>query len=228
MSTTGAVIERELYLIRHGQSLGNIGAVAPDASVEDREDSPLSPLGLAQAAQLGRHCAQIPFDAVYSSGLLRAVMTAAGLLREQASPLPLQIEPLLTEIGMVPDYPGRARAALAEVYQPLCFPPAEAPLLCSNEFHDEAAAFARARRLLGQLSAQYRNGEKIALVSHAGFLTFILFELIGYHDHQPFDFKLSNTGVTHVVFYRPGTYPYGDMVFECVNDRSHLAALTSE
>lgn len=223
---TEPIIERELFLIRHGQSLGNLGAVAPDASPADREDSRLSPLGCAQAARLGQFYADCRFDAVYSSGLLRAVQTAAGLLAGQAQPPALTVEPLLTEIGIAPDYAGRSPNELLAAWPHLHLP--DAPLLRSNEFHDEGAAFARARALLDALFTRYRNGEKVALISHAGFLTFVIFDLIGYHDHQPFDFKLANTGVTHVIFYQPGTNPYGDMVFQCVNDRSHLVGLNTE
>ena len=226
MESENPIVLRELYLIRHGQSLGNIGAVAPDAPLTDREDPALSPLGEQQAERLGRFYAGTAFDAVYSSGLLRAVMTAAGLLRAKETPMPLLIEPLLTEIGMDPDYSGRAPGSLLQAWPLLELPPQ--PLIRSNAFHDEQAAFARAKALFEKLFAQYRNGERVALVSHAGFLTFLIFELIGYHDHQPFDFRLANTGVTRVVFYEPGTNPYGDMVFECVNDCSHLAGMITD
>ena len=220
MEAEKPIVLRELFLIRHGQSLGNVGAVSADASLTEREDPALSPLGERQADCLGSFYAATAFDAVYSSGLLRAVMTGAGLLRAKETAQPLILEPLLTEIGVDPAFAGRSPAALKQACPLLAFP--QAPLIQSNEFHDEAAAFTRARRLLAKLSAQYRNGERIALISHAGFLTFMIFELIGYHDHQPFDFRLANTGVTRVVFYEPGTNPYGDMVFECVNDCSHL------
>ena len=40
---------------------------------------------------------------------------------------------------------------------------------------------------------------------------------------EPFyDFRLSNTGVTKIDFYEPGTNKYGDMVFDYVNRTGHL------
>ena len=226
METVQPIITRELYLIRHGQSLGNADAVPADASIVDAEDPALSPLGERQAASLGRYYAGVQFDAVYTSGLLRAVMTGAGLLNAKETPLPMTLEPLLTEIGIDPAFAGRSPAELKQAYPLLEIP--QPPLIRSNAFHDEAAAFARARLLLSDLFAAYNKGEKIALISHAGFLTFVIFELIGYHDHQSFDFRLANTGVTHVTFYQPGTNPYGDMVFDCVNDCSHLAEMKTD
>ncbi|MBR4728597.1 MAG: histidine phosphatase family protein [Clostridia bacterium] len=220
MDAATPIILRELYLIRHGQSLGNIDGIPADAGLIEKEDPALSPLGERQALQLGLFYAETPFAAVYASALQRAIQTAAGLLSAKAAPQPVMIEPLLTEIGLDPAFEGRTRAALRQVCPLLEFP--EGPLIQSNAFHDEAAAFARARALFAKLFAQYQKGEKIALVSHAGILTFLIFELIGYHEHQPFDFRLTNTGVTRVVFYQPGTNPYGDMVFDCVNDCSHL------
>ena len=82
---------RELFLIRHAESAGNVArelALASNALVIDIDhrdcDVPLSPLGERQAAALGQWCARHiqPVDAVLSSPYLRALETSAIALRE--------------------------------------------------------------------------------------------------------------------------------------------------
>ena len=82
---------RELFLIRHAESAGNVArelALASNALVIDIDsrdcDVPLSPLGERQAAALGQWCARHiePVDAVLSSPYVRAQQTSAIALRD--------------------------------------------------------------------------------------------------------------------------------------------------
>jgi len=81
-----------LWIVRHGQSAGNVAsdaahaAGAPEISIAERDvDVPLSPLGEEQAAALGRWFASMPADerptVVLSSTYARARRTAE-LIRE--------------------------------------------------------------------------------------------------------------------------------------------------
>jgi probable phosphoglycerate mutase len=63
-----------LYLVRHGQTEANVGR-----RLAGLTDVPLDALGLAQAAELGAHFANIPFDVLYSSPLTRAKQTAQAI-----------------------------------------------------------------------------------------------------------------------------------------------------
>lgn len=60
-----------LYIVRHGQSQHNV-----EKRLSGHSDSPLSPLGKKQAAQLAREFKDIHFDMVFSSDLERAHHTA--------------------------------------------------------------------------------------------------------------------------------------------------------
>ena len=82
-----------LWLVRHGESLGNVARAAADAAamariaIPERDvDGPLSDCGVQQAAALGRWFAGLePLQrpqVVLSSPYLRAVKTAQ-ILREQ-------------------------------------------------------------------------------------------------------------------------------------------------
>src|SRR3954467_7377480 len=79
-----------LWLVRHGQSAGNVArdaATAAGKAVIDLQvrdvDGPLSPLGDAQAAALGRWFAALPEDerpeVVLASPYVRAQQTAAAI-----------------------------------------------------------------------------------------------------------------------------------------------------
>lgn len=225
----GGVLLRELYLIRHGESYGNLDDYEP-LTFKDKQDPLLTPQGLEQADKVGRYLADKNFAAVYSSGLRRAAVTAAGVAKYQQTSKSVNVTPLLCEIFIDPAYEGCDITELNSLAGgvEICFAdgvtqgarltiPDETP--CENE----QRYFARAKELLDYIDARYRNGEKVAVVSHAGFLTYIIFYLMGYRDAEPnYDFRMANTGITKISFYEPGTYKYGDMVFRYINRNNHL------
>jgi len=60
-----------IYLIRHGQSLGNAAKV-----FLGHTDKDLSPLGYEQAERTAKFLENVPIDVIYSSDLMRAYNTA--------------------------------------------------------------------------------------------------------------------------------------------------------
>ena len=64
-------METLIYLIRHGESLGN-----QSRTMLGHTDLDLSPLGYLQAVKTCEHLADVRFDAIYSSDLKRAYNTA--------------------------------------------------------------------------------------------------------------------------------------------------------
>ncbi len=221
------IILRELFLIRHGESRGNAGIEGD--GLADSFDPRLTELGVSQAEKLGIYYSEsVSFDAVYSSGLRRAVETAHGLISRLPGMPDLNILPDLCEIGVSPEYPGQTaeelkelcpQAVLARGYEN------SEKLVVPDETpgENEERYFLRAKAVLDYMESEYTNGEKIALVSHAAFLTYVIFYIMGCREKEPFyDFALSNTGVTRIIFYEPGSYPFGDISFEGVNDLRHL------
>lgn len=61
---------KTFYLVRHGQSEGNIDPIRQGAG------SPLSPEGYAQAAFIAARCRKLPIEAIVSSTFSRASETA--------------------------------------------------------------------------------------------------------------------------------------------------------
>lgn len=78
-----------ILLIRHGETAGNRNRIV------QVPETPLSPRGLEQAAQLGRRLAREPIAEIWSSHLLRAHQTAQAI--ERTTRAPLAIHPELEE-----------------------------------------------------------------------------------------------------------------------------------
>ena len=226
MSEEKNVVELELYIIRHGQSQGNVERVTDGLSHEDLHDPRLTELGKIQAMACGERLKNVEFDAVYSSALLRAVETATEIIKKQPTDKALKVLPLLTEAGVSPEYSHSSfaeihkineNAVLADDIDP------EKSLFYYNKTSDEADLFERAEKALEYIKTHQKQGEKIAIVSHAAFITYLVFSLMGYKKECPlYDLDFKNTGVTKVTLYKKGTNKYADTVFEFINDCSHL------
>lgn len=226
MSNQKPIIELELYIIRHGQSMGNVARVTNGLSHEDLHDPRLTELGKNQAKLCGERFKNVEFDAIYSSALLRAVETATEIIKKQPTEKALKVLPYLTEAGVSPEYSHSSfteinkinkNAFLAEGIDPT------KSLFYYNKMSDESDLFERAEKALEYIKAHQPEGERIAIVSHGAFITYLVFSLMGYKKECPmFDLDFKNTGVTKVTIYKKGTNKFGDIVFEFINDTSHL------
>ncbi|MBQ5973228.1 MAG: histidine phosphatase family protein [Oscillospiraceae bacterium] len=212
----------ELYLVRHGESLSNLG-------LQNSPDSPLSPLGEEQVELLGRRLALVRFDRIFTSHLKRAVQTAAAVARHQGG---------LPEIDVIPDLATNLRgvrlkpdaAFLRTVYPQLVY---AAPLI-GAAYHGNVG---RARAVLERCAYRFaypdadvteRRGEdeirfrpgKILIVSHSGFGMFLLDELAGLHTGAGREFVQNSTCVNRfLLFFRNGVPSVRVLGY---NDVSHL------
>lgn len=225
METEKNILELEIYLIRHAQSNGNAGiAVHEIPTIQDLADPCLTQLGISQAKALGEYLSDIDFDNVYSSGLFRAVHTATEVIKAQNNPQKLRILPFLTEIGMGRDYCGASTEELLQLNPEAHLAPdlpEDTEILCYSEHDDNNAHRERAEKTINYLRAHHKN-EKICVVSHAAFITHVIFYLMGLKELPSFDINFSNTGITKILFYKEGTNKYGDVIFDYINSTSHL------
>lgn len=216
----------EIYLIRHAQSNGNAGIkVREEPTIKDMADPLLTQTGITQAGLLGEHLGNIQFDYVYSSALRRAVRTATEVIKRQEKPQKLRILPLLTENGMSDDYKIDSLDEIRTINPTAELSPhinEASPLLCYSDNKNEPELFARAKETVGYLKKYHGNGEKICVVSHAAFITYIVFHLMEFNKTPVFDIDFTNTGVTKIQFYKPGENKYGDTIFSYINGTSHL------
>lgn len=223
-----AVVELEIYLIRHGESKGNVRTNSDGLSVKDLADPPLTEKGKKQADALGKYLKDVSFDSVFSSGLVRAAETATALLNYKAEGTALEILPDLTEVGLGEDYPGASLEELRGINKNALMAKGidnKGVTVAYSQSVGEDELFARAKRVVDYLRNRYTEGQRIAVVSHAAFITYIVFHLMGYKECPLFDINFFNTGITKIVLYKEGTNSYGDIVFDYLNNTEHLANL---
>lgn len=227
MENTKPVLELELYLIRHGESLGNIGYNGrTDLTLTESVDPVLSEKGINQAIAAGEFLSSINFDAVYSSALMRAVRTAGEIIKKQPCEKELFVHPVFTEMGIPEEYHAVSMDELRMLCETVTVADGvdpESKMMDATASSDEKGLFERGARSIEYLRSKYKNGEKVAVVSHAAFITYMVFYIMGYNEKVPsFDIDFTNTGITKVKFYKEGTNKYGDTVFEYINSTAHL------
>ena len=91
----------ELYLVRHAESLGNIGVTH-----SSHPDPKLSPSGIEQAQCLAEYFerSNIRFDKIYTSHLSRALHTTAIIASRQEGMPQITVDPNFCERGTPVDY----------------------------------------------------------------------------------------------------------------------------
>lgn len=225
MENVKPVVELELYLIRHGQSMGNAGYGRDNLTLKEQNDPLLTEKGLMQADLAGQYLSNIDFDHIYSSGLIRAISTADGILRYQKTSKPVNILPVLSEVGIAPEYDGITVEEMKEFCKTAVLADGigeNDPRVYHSTFENESEMFDRAKTVVEYLRSRYTGGEKVAVVAHAAFLTILIFYIMGFKEAPLFDISIQNTGITKVILYKKGTNKYGDTVFDCINATSHL------
>lgn len=160
----------KLYLVRHGQSEGNIRQLWYGSS-----DLPLTPLGREQARRAGEKLRDIPLPVCYVSPLIRARDTAELVLAGRE--VPTVVEPDLREQHMglletksVPELRAEDPAYFARLM-------ADWVHICPPEGEPFDTGLApRVARVLDEL---VERDEDCLLVAHNGPLTFALAHLLG-------------------------------------------------
>ncbi len=225
----GQELATELWLIRHGESMGNL-----EGRYQGHADLPLSPQGHQQAARLAQRLARVatqaPFAALYSSDLQRAQQTARPV--SQALGLPIQVEPGLREI----DVGVWAGLTFQEIARR--FPRQWAASTDVVDPHLERGggeSYAQAQaRIVAQVNAIARRhlGQRILIVFHGGVLRAYLLHLLGLDLSNLRRLRTDNTAINRVL-----TYPEPRMdglgrelpgVVISVNDVAHLEVAPEE
>ncbi len=185
----------ELWLIRHGESIGNREKI-----YQGQNDLPLSPLGHHQASLLAERLASLqeilPFSAIYSSDLQRAMQTAIPV--SQAIGLPVRNRTGLREIDVgawsgltFADIQHRFPDEWAASY------PVMDPDLVRGGGESYRQAQERVMRSLGEI-AQNHLGERVLVFFHGGVMQAALAHIM----HLPLPNKrflqTANTSISRV------------------------------
>jgi broad specificity phosphatase PhoE len=201
-----------LYLIRHGQSGGN---VAREEGRLAEYDPPLTPVGEEQARRLGERMAAYGVDAIYASPLQRAYNTAAAIAKHTNHEITV-LEDLQeinepTKAGSVdPNQPLPPDVSHDEVKRRF-----EADPTWDNLPGGEASAHFR-KRIVGAIDQIVADnpGKKVAVACHGGVIQSYVAHILGLRTDFPvYSFNASITSIR----------AHGDRrVIWRLNDLAHL------
>jgi broad specificity phosphatase PhoE len=198
-----------VYLVRHGETVWN-----REGRVQGHTDIPLSAAGVEQARRMARRFADEKIDAVWSSDLERARVTAEAVAEPRGLTIvatPLLRETMLgeweglTEVEVVARGDGelwRRWRQEPDVYRP----PGSEPL---------DMVWARMIRAQGEIRAQIREGT-VVISGHGGSLRAILCDAIGAPLSSLNRFALENTSISLIEYTERRTW------VRFVNDTCHL------
>ncbi len=201
----------EIYLIRHTQAEGNVYH-----AMQGHWDGDVTALGLREIDALAERFRDVKIDALYSSDLKRAMLTADAIRRFR----PLELHTIfdLREINVGP---WEARFFGDVIHEQ----PEEAELFLhrAEEFYVEGAerygeVRRRAAAVLERI-ARENEGKTVAVVSHGVTIRCLLSRILDRSLNDPSLPICGNTGVTHL-FFEDGRFR-----IDYINDCSHLDAL---
>lgn len=178
-----------LYLIRHGESQGNL-----EGKIQGWMDFPLSDLGKKQIHSVATYSKDIHLDYLYSSDLKRAYDTAQAI--GHAKNLTVHTWDKIREVQLGP-LQGLTRAEIYERY-PVT---KEKSILTSGVEGTETVErlTARCQHVIEQLLHAHKK-DHVAIVSHGGFISILLMYILTGEQwstfHRPF--QIGNTSFTHI------------------------------
>lgn len=186
----------ELFLIRHGQSVGN-------TVKEDMPDCELTELGRSQAEHVARCMEGAGLTHIVSSPLVRAIETAQPLAR--AAGLPVRVWVDAYEVRDRGPYRGPTKEALESRYRGTVFgDDMEASgWYCAGDENGEKA-HGRAQRVLERLRREFPGESRVALIAHGGFNRFLLRAAIGLDHRSGVRFSEVNGSIYWIRFGEQG------------------------
>ncbi len=204
-----------IYLVRHGESLGN----QKNVYLGNRVDWDLSQRGFEQAERLADYFKTTALDAVYTSPLLRAYHTAEPTAQQHH--LTLRLCPQLHEIE-AGDWEGRTYDEIAredpERWQAWLD---ASPEVRAAGGENAAEVFRRSWQALCDI-ARENDGKSVLVVTHCVVLRTLICRLMGKSLEQlsqvPF---VGNASVSLAVFEKASAS------LRFCDERSHLGALAT-
>ncbi len=173
-----------LYLIRHGQSGGNVARQEGRAA---EYDPPLTPTGEEQARRLGERMASYGVDAIYASPLQRAYNTAAAIAKITKHEITViddlqEINEPMSGVSIDPTAPLPEGVSHRDIKAKF-----EADPRWDNLPGTEKSAHFRTRivRAIDQIVAD-NPAKKVAIACHGGVIQSYVAEILGLSSDFPF------------------------------------------
>ena len=218
----------QIYLARHAESEGNIprSEITGGGPGEERarHDPDLTPLGVRQAKLLAKRLSGERFDAIFASPLLRAARTARAVAAAQpGEKIKITFLRELREAGTPWSYDGSDGRELGQVCRGYAgelvslLPGTDWEALEASD--RDAAHLERAYVCARYFRETFFTGERIFVVAHGTFNTYLIRALLEMGNEQDFNFCQENTGLTKVKYFIDS-----GRRLSYANDTSHLYA----
>lgn len=196
-----------LFLVRHGESVGNV-----EGKIQGWMDFSLSDRGRKQAVAVADRFADVPLNAIYSSDLIRASHTAREIARKKG--LEVKEWSSVREVYLGP-FQGLTREEIYEKYPET----KKNSILTSGvkETETNEQLTARCKEVVDHLLKNHKN-EHVAIVSHGGFISIFLMYLLTGDKWHTFSrpFQIGNTSVSHIEWKEE------KLLIHYINDTTHL------
>lgn len=204
----------EVYLVRHGQTYGNI-----DQLFCGHSETELTPLGIAQARAAGQRLAHVHFDAAYASDLSRTAKTAEYAL-EGRPDVSRTLDPGLREMhyGEWEARPAsEIRAAAPDLLREF--------FLCRGNGAPGGESVTQVRERTAAAVRRAAEGHpdgSILVVSHGNAIMAMIAELLRLPIEGTWSFAVDNTSITRLRFSKSGR-----PTLVSFNDAAHIHGLTA-
>ncbi|HFU4455895.1 TPA: histidine phosphatase family protein [Streptococcus suis] len=170
----------KIYFVRHGKTEWNLEGRFQGAS----GDSALLPQAFEELELLGKHLADLPFDAIYSSDLQRATITAEQIAKANRYCQTVQTSPQLREWSF-----GKLEGSKMSIFRAIYPKQAQAlkhnlALFNNDLFEAESVRQVTQRMVDFVQSLKGQDMETVLIVSHGAFLTASIHRLLGFPPAQ--------------------------------------------
>ncbi|HEM3577328.1 TPA: histidine phosphatase family protein [Streptococcus suis] len=170
----------KIYFVRHGKTEWNVEGRFQGAS----GDSALLPQAFEELELLGKHLADLPFDAIYSSDLQRATITAEQIAKANRYCQTVQTSPQLREWSF-----GKLEGSKMSIFRSIYPKQARAlkhnlALFDNDLFEAESVRQVTQRMVDFVQSLKGQDMETVLIVSHGAFLTASIHRLLGFPPAQ--------------------------------------------
>lgn len=182
----------QLFVVRHGETEENAGGV-----VQGHHHGTLSARGRRQAEQLAVRFREVQFDAIYTSDLGRAVMTAEAIGQFQKAPIQRSV--LLRERG-AGVFEGRSFREMDQVQEQSGFTHAEFKPEGGESYRE---VLARVVSFLESLNG-HDDDQRLLIVSHGRWMRMLLSIALKLEIEQAVAIPQTNTGV-NIFDYHPAS-----------------------